>query len=173
MQWFPGDDLLVRFRPRGLPIGKLTSQFFAKVYLHPLDMFVKHTLQVRHYLRYVDDFLLFGDASTVLHRYAERIGEFLTTLRLRLHPSKCWVFPVQTGVNFVGYVNFPSHRRVRRAGVIRMRRRLRELRGAFAAGVLGPARVRAAVHSWLAHASHADARGLSRVILRDAVFWRG
>ena len=55
MRWFQGDDLLARFRPRGLPIGNLTSQFFANVYLHPLDMFVKHTLRVRHYLRYVDD----------------------------------------------------------------------------------------------------------------------
>jgi RNA-directed DNA polymerase len=138
MQWFLGDDLLARFRPRGLPIGNLTSQFFANVYLHPLDLFVKHTLRIRPYVRYVDDFLLFGDDPAILHRQARRIGEFLATLRVGLHPRKCRVFPVRTGVDFVGYVQFPSHRRIRRRSILGMRRRLRDLCGAYRRGEIGP-----------------------------------
>ncbi len=61
MVWFPGDDLLAANRPRGLPIGNLTSQFWANCYLNPFDHFVKRELRCPAYLRYVDDFLLFGD----------------------------------------------------------------------------------------------------------------
>lgn len=173
MQWFPGDTLLARFRPRGLPIGNLTSQFFANVYLHPLDMFVKHTLRERHYIRYVDDFLLFGDDSVTLRQQERRIGRFLETVRLTLHPRKCRVFPVRTGVDFVGYVHFRTHRRVRRACVSRFRQRLGCLQERYAQGEVGPARVRATTHSWLGHAGHANAVGLSRAILREVRFVRG
>ena len=173
MHWFPGDDLLARFRPRGLPIGNLTSQFFANVYLHPLDMFVKHTLRIHPYIRYVDDLLLFGDDPAALHRLARQIGEFLETLRVGLHPRKCRVFPVRMGVDFVGYVQFPSHRRIRRRSVLGMRRRLRDLSGAYRRGAIGAARVRASVHSWLGHARHADARSLTAAILANAAFIRG
>jgi len=170
MRWFPGDDLLARWRPRGLPIGNLTSQFFANVYLHPSDCFVKHALRVRDYLRYVDDFLLFGEDPRTLHRHAQEIGDFLMTLRLCLHPRKLRIFPVRTGVDFVGYVQYPTHRRVRRRSVIQMRRRLRALREGYAAGEVSVRRVRATIQSWLGHAGHANARGLSRDPLGGVAF---
>ena len=64
MVWFPGDDLLAACRPRGLPIGNLTSQFWSNCYLHPFDLFVKRELGCRAYLRYVDDFALFADTAS-------------------------------------------------------------------------------------------------------------
>jgi hypothetical protein len=83
------------------------------------------------------------------------------------------VFPVRTGVDFVGYVQFPDYRRIRRRSVLDMRRRIRELRAAYQRGQIGPPRVRAAIHSWLGHARHADARGLTRAIFTEARFARG
>ena len=63
MVYFPGDDLFAVNRPRGLPIGNLTSQFWANCYLNSFDQFVAHELGCPAYLRYVDDFLLFGDSK--------------------------------------------------------------------------------------------------------------
>jgi len=94
MQWFPGDDLLAAVRPRGLPIGNQTSQFWANVYLHELDLFVKQSLRCRAYLRYCDDFLLFADDKPTLHRWRWEIEAFLANLRLKLHARKTTVYPV-------------------------------------------------------------------------------
>ncbi|MCP4300601.1 MAG: RNA-directed DNA polymerase, partial [Gammaproteobacteria bacterium] len=86
---FPGDDLLTPVeRRRGLPIGNLTSQFLANVYLDSLDHFVKEILRCRRYLRYVDDFALFHDDAGQLQEWQDRIRAFLTGRRLILHPEK-------------------------------------------------------------------------------------
>ncbi len=85
MQWFPGDDLLAAARPRGLPIGNQTSQFWANVILHELDKFAKQGpsaglragLRCPAYLRYCDDFLLFANDKPTLHRWRREIQEFL------------------------------------------------------------------------------------------------
>jgi RNA-directed DNA polymerase len=83
------DNLFAALRPRGLPIGNLTSQFWANVYLHQLDLFVKQTLRCRPYLRYMDDFVLFSNDKAQLHHWKAAITDFLTTrLRLVLHPKK-------------------------------------------------------------------------------------
>ena len=109
--YFPGDDL---FTPgehqRGIPIGNQTSQFFANVYLDPLDHFVKERLRFKGYVRYVDDFLLFSNDKRQLNEARERISEFLVQLRLRLHPRKNAIFPVEEGIRFLGYRVFPTHR---------------------------------------------------------------
>jgi len=98
---FPGDDLFALTRPRGLPIGNLSSQFWANVYLHELDKFVKHELKCPAYLRYMDDFVLFTDDKRQLHRWRETIRQFLANhLRLALHPRKSVIFPTHTGIDF-------------------------------------------------------------------------
>jgi RNA-directed DNA polymerase len=83
--YFPGDDLFAALRPRGLPIGNLTSQFWANVYLRELDMFVKHELRCPAYLRFMDDFVLFADDKDVLHGWKEAIRAFLAS---RLRPAR-------------------------------------------------------------------------------------
>lgn len=93
--WFPGDTLFTPVeRARGLPIGNLTSQFWANVYLHELDRFVVQKLGWDAYLRYVDDFVLFADRKDVLHNLRRQIHAFLPALRLTLHPRKTRVLPV-------------------------------------------------------------------------------
>ena len=112
---FPGDDLFALLRPRGLPIGNLTSQFWANVYLHELDMFVKHELKCAAYLRYMDDVVLFSNEKSQLHAWKAAIGEFLgARLRLLLHPRKSFIFPTGIGIDFCGFILFPTHRRLRR-----------------------------------------------------------
>jgi hypothetical protein len=86
---FPGDDLFtLSQRRRGLPIGNQTSQFFANVYLDPLDHFVKERLRLPGYARYVDDFVAFADDKAVLREARAAVIDFLAALRLRLHPTK-------------------------------------------------------------------------------------
>ena len=97
----------------GLPVGNLTSQFFANVYLNALDQFVKHTLKVRHYVRYVDDFVLLCDSPAQLEHWQAQIVAFLhETLHLRLRDAAP-LRPCHQGVDFLGYVVFTHHRRVR------------------------------------------------------------
>ena len=96
--WFPNDDLLSPLeRRRGIPIGNQTSQFFANVYLNPLDHFIKDRLRVKAYVRYVDDFLVFSNDKVELNRLRHQIAEFLTQLRLKLHPKKNTILPVDPG----------------------------------------------------------------------------
>lgn len=169
-QWFPGDDLLAALRPLGLPIGNLTSQHWANVYLDPLDQFVKRELKCQAYLRYCDDFLLFHDDKTQLRRWQAEIVDCLQGLRLTLHPGKSAVFPVRLGVEFVGFRVFSTHRRLRRENVRRIFRRLRERRSALQAGELTPQELTASVKSWVAHSRHGSTYGLRRYLFRQMRF---
>ena len=97
----------------GLPVGNLSSQFFANVYLDALDQFVKHTLKVPRYLRYVDDFVLVHHSREQLQAWLEQITTFLRTeLRLELK-ADIRLRPLTAGVDFLGYVTYPTHTRVR------------------------------------------------------------
>jgi RNA-directed DNA polymerase len=89
--FFAGDDLLAACRPRGLPIGNLTSQFWSNCYLHPFDVFVKRELGCRAYLRYVDDFALFGDSKRELWAWKAAVIKRLAQLRLVIHETRAQV----------------------------------------------------------------------------------
>lgn len=97
----------------GLPIGNLSSQFFANVYLDGLDQFVKHQLRCRHYVRYVDDFVLLHESPQQLNAWLAEINAFLPTLGARLNPSKTILQPADRGVDFVGHVIKPWRRTTR------------------------------------------------------------
>lgn len=170
MQWFPGDTLLARLRPRGLPIGNLTSQFWANVYLNALDQFVKRDLKCRHYVRYADDFLLFHNDKTQLHAWRAAIIAFLEHLRLKLHERKSTVALTRDGVDFVGYRLFPHHRRLRKDNVHAFARRLRGMRDAYHRGELALDEIRPSVQSWVAHAAHADSYRLRERLFSEVVF---
>lgn len=170
---FEGDDLFSPIeRRRGIPIGNLTSQFFANVYLNGFDHFVKETLRCPAYLRYCDDFVLFGDDKRHLRGIKEVMGEYLAQLRLTLHPRKCQMLPVGIGVDFLGYRVFPTHRRLRATTAKRAIRRLREKARVCARGALSMERWRQSLASWLGHAQYADTYGLRRTVLDDlALIW--
>lgn len=156
-RWFPGDDLFTPSdRRRGIPIGNQTSQFFANVYLDPLDHFVKERLGMKGYVRYVDDFLVFADDKKHLAEVREQIRDFLVRLRLCLHPDKSVVFPVKEGIRFLGYRVFPTHRLLVKHNVRRFRRRLRQMQREYAAWRLCFAEIEQRIMSWLGHARQAD-----------------
>jgi RNA-directed DNA polymerase len=99
---------------KGLPIGNLTSQFFANVYLDALDQFVKHEIRAKYYYRYVDDWVILHEDPAQLNRHFDAIDEFLREkLRLELHPFKKRIAPIHQGVDFIGFIHKPFHRLVR------------------------------------------------------------
>jgi retron-type reverse transcriptase len=166
--YFPGDDLFAPFeRRRGIPIGNQTSQFFANVYLDTLDHYVKEELHAPGYVRYVDDWLVFDQDKRRLHEIHSAIEAFLVRLRLRLHPRKCFVAPVQSGCTFLGYRIFPTHRRLDADHVRRFKRRIRRYDQAVADGRMSDAQRRDCIRSWVAHARHADTAQLRSRILGD------
>jgi retron-type reverse transcriptase len=153
MRWFPGDDLWAAFRPRGLPIGNLTSQFWANVYLNPFDHFVKRQLGCRGYLRYVDDFLLFADDKNTLWAWAAALQERLRRLRLTLHPPQ--VYPVSCGIPFLGFRIYPSHRRLKRLRGIAFQRRFRRLYQRWIEEDISREKLDASARSWAVSLSRA------------------
>lgn len=170
---FPGDDLFTPLeRRRGIPIGNLTSQFFANVYLDGLDHYAKETLGCRQYIRYVDDIVVFGDSKGLLWDIRDAIGSFLMFERLCLHPKKTLVLPVERGADYLGYRVFPSHRLVRKDTSMRFKRKLRALARLYGRGRIGWLEVNASVQSWLGHVKHADSHGLRRGVLGGAAFMR-
>jgi retron-type reverse transcriptase len=165
MVYFPGDDLFAPLRPRGLPIGNLTSQFWANVYLYPLDQFVKRELKCTGYLRYVDDFLLFSDHKSQLWEWRGAVIEKLAELRLTLHARRAQVFPTSTGIPFLGFQIFPTHRLVKRRKVVQFRRKLRTLVREYRNDELLLDTLQASIQGWVNHVRYADSWGLRRSML--------
>jgi retron-type reverse transcriptase len=118
---------------KGLPIGNLTSQFFANVYMNELDQFVKHTLKAKYYGRYVDDFILFHEDKDVLNAWYERIETFLAqNLSLRLHNHKKWINHAHAGIDFVGFIIKPGRTYLRQTSLSRCKQKIRawQMKGA-------------------------------------------
>jgi hypothetical protein len=162
-------DAAVEATPVGLPIGNLTSQLFANVYLHELDMFVKHVLREKYYLRYMDDFLVVHHDKRHLSAALERIEDFLRDrLRLRTN-SKTQIFPVSVNngraLDFLGYRIWPTHRKLRKRSVRQQRKRMKRLAALRARGVITAAQARASICAWIAHARHADTYNLRKRLL--------
>jgi retron-type reverse transcriptase len=169
--YFPGDDLLTPSqRRKGLPIGNLTSQFFANVYLSSFDHFIKEQLRINQYLRYVDDFALFANDRTVLAEARSAIETFLATLRLKIHPIKSQLFQTQIGPTFVGFRVFSNHIRVKSANLQRARYRLRRLKKRHAAKLITFEQLSQSIQSWAAHLRHADTWHLRQDIFTVLTF---
>jgi len=171
--FFPGDDLFTASeRRRGLPIGNLTSQFFANIYLNDLDHFVKEHLHVEKYVRYVDDFALFGDDHGHLTQARAAIEERLSALRLKIHPVKSQLSETRKGANFVGFRVLPDRIRVRSENLRRSRRRLKKLQEAYRSGEFGLDRITQSVRSWVAHLEHGDTLRLRQRVFSSLAFAR-
>jgi hypothetical protein len=141
----------------GLPIGNLSSQFFANVYLDALDQFVKHTLKAPRYLRYVDDFVLVHQDREQLERWRGQIEAFLRDqLRLELKAEQK-LRPIDSGIDFLGFVLYPTHKRVRRRVVGHAREALHawEQRHVQPGAVrCTPAQLRELASAWSSYQGH-------------------
>ena len=173
IEYFPEDDLLTPIqRQKGLPIGNLTSQFFANVYLNGFDHFVKEQLKARKYLRYVDDFALFSDDRVFLSEARSAIEEYLATLRLKIHPTKSQLLETQYGANFVGFRVLPHRIRVRSDNLKRVRKRFKKLQIEYAQGEVPLEKLIQRIQSWEAHIKHGDTYQLRRDIFNRYSFSR-
>jgi RNA-directed DNA polymerase len=134
--YFPGDDLLAACRPRGLPIGNLTSQFWSNVYLNDFDWLVQRELGCRAYLRYVDDFALLGDDRKTLWERKEAVIARLAHERLTIHAAQAQVLPTHCGIPWLGFVVHPTHRLLKRRNAVNFTRRLESHLDADHAGLI-------------------------------------
>ena len=169
MVW--GDDLFsVRRIGRGLPIGNLTSQFWANVYLNALDHFVKHELRCKGYVRYMDDFLLFSHNKAELKAWGNTLRKWVPRhLRLEVHPDKYRLLYSASGVDFCGFILFADGRiRIRTESARRFHRRHQKQLRLAVAGKLDFLAVRASLTAWIGHARHAQSYGLRRAVLSAA-----
>jgi len=169
--YFGGDDLFEPFRRRrGLPIGNLTSQFFANLYLDSFDHFVTEVLHAP-YVRYVDDFAVFGDDLRTLLNWRLRIERYLDGRRLKLHPRKTFVSSCAEPAQFLGFVLCDGgHRHLPEGNVRRFRNRLRGLCDRWRARTIDIDDVDVRVRAWIAHAEHADTWRLRHAIFQGGRF---
>ena len=149
----------------GLPIGNLTSQFFANIYLNELDQFVKHTLKAHYYLRYVDDFVILSPDASQLRVWQAQIEEFLlSNLKLHLHPKRRKLLPISNGIDFLGYIVRPRYILVRRRVVNNLKEKIRQFRQAK---VKDLRKFYDMVASYLGHFKHANSYRLTNKLTSE------
>ncbi len=155
----------------GIPLGNLTSQLFANMYLNELDRFVKHELRERYYCRYMDDFIVVSHDKVHLADVRQRIEQFLQSkLGLKTN-NKTQIFPVSKragrALDFLGYRIYPTHRLLRKSSIKRIKYKLRRMRAGLAAGAITLSECRPAIESWVAHASHANTYRLRKSLFSE------
>ena len=154
----PAPIVLTPWEQKGLPIGNLTSQLFANVYLNELDQFVKHTLRLRWYGRYMDDFIFIHKDKEYLHRIKDTVREFLQDkLKLTLSERKIIIANVTNGVPFVGYRIFYDHVLVRGKTLLHMQRRFKKRKKRRTYGKITEEQLKSSINSFLGHFQHANA----------------
>lgn len=169
MVYFQNDDLLAANRPRGLPIGNLTSQFWANVYLNNFDHFVKRDLKVKAYLRYVDDFLLFSNNKKELWCWKRILTKKLNSLRLTIHTKKAHIYPTDRGIPFLGFRIYPEYRLLKRRKAIGYRRHLKALYKKFRNGEVAQDELLASIQGWVNYVRYGDTWNLRGAILNQSL----
>lgn len=162
---FPPDAPYHTQGPRGIPIGNLTSQLLGNIYLHAADDYIKRTLGVRRYIRYMDDLVLVHDDKRQLRMWQQQITVFLRDeLCLSVHPRKTRLFPAHLGVEFVGYRIWRHKIRVRSSTVKLIKRRWGQLLDQYQRGAISNHMLRETFYSWVAHMQHASPRETNQLI---------
>lgn len=161
-------SLFGKSNKKGLPIGNLTSQFFANVYLNELDQFIKRKLKVKYYIRYVDDLLLLSENKDQLKSWRKEINNFLIKkLKLSLHPQKDHLRSVYQGIDFLGYVIFPSHVLVRKRVVDNLKTKLYNLnQNKLPPSLKEIEKTTALLNSYFGHFRKANSYSLRKVVYK-------
>ena len=146
-----GDSLNI-----GLPLGNVTSQIFINIYMNELDQFMKRRIKVRYFIRYADDFIILHTDKKYLINLIPQVSEFLEKeLALSLNQNKVFIKTISSGVDFLGWVNFPQHRVLRTAAKRRMFKKLKRKQ------------TRETVASYLGLLKHGNAYDLKKKIKAD------
>ena len=143
---------------KGVPIGNLTSQLFANVYMNKLDQFVKNELRIKYYLRYTDDFLIISENREYLENLLPKIKIFLEeNLLLKIHEDKTKIRKVWQGIDFLGYIAFTKYKLVRNKTKKRMLKKFKEKIKQYKQGIISKNSLSQSLQSYLGFMSHADA----------------
>ena len=147
---------------KGMPLGNLTSQFFANVYLNELDSFVKHKLKAKYYIRYVDDFVILHQSRENLEIWKGQINEFLNNrLKLKLHPDKSKIISLSRGVDFIGFRNYWNYKLLRKRNINNIKSKIED----YYKGLISYNKLLESFQGWSAYAKWANSFNLSNSIL--------
>lgn len=149
---------------KGMPIGSLTSQLFANAYLNGLDRFVKHTLKAKRYIRYMDDFLILHRSREKLLEWKNEINNFLRITKLELHPEKSRIFPLHTGVSFLGYRIFYHHKLLKKSSLRVIENRIQGFKEMYDRNDIPYGKIIQSLDSWMAYARYANTYNLRKKI---------
>lgn len=154
----------------GIPIGNYTSQFFANIYMNELDQFVKRTLKIRYYTRYMDDFIILAKTKNDCIFIKKQIEDFLN---LKLHlflNDKSKYYPYTMGVNFCGYRIFTTHRLLRLDSKKKIKRKVKHWNKLYKNKKLDCQHALQCINSWLGHSSHCNSYKLQNKVLNNCDF---
>jgi RNA-directed DNA polymerase len=172
-KYFEGDDLFTPYeRKCGLPIGNLTSQFFANIYLNEFDHFIKDELGIKKYVRYVDDFAIFSDNKMKITKLRLKIENKLSEYRLIIHKIKSRITNVEYGENFLGFKIFTEKIKIKSDNLKRAKKRLRNLQLDYKNEVKNLDEINKSIQSWVAHLQYGDTYRLRENIFRNLIFKR-
>ena len=153
---------------KGMPLGNLTSQFFANVYLNELDQFVKHKLKVKYYIRYVDDFVILHDSKKQLKEWKNEIEFFLKErLDLELHPDKSQILKLEKGIEFLGFRIFNHHKLLKKGNMKHFERKLNQMEIMFKEGLLDREKIVEILEGWLAYAVNGDTYKYRKYVVKN------
>jgi len=152
---------------KGMPIGNLTSQFFANVYLNELDYFVKHQLKAKYYIRYVDDFVLLDISKEKLEKYKTEIDKFLKLIKLELHPQKSKVMPLHKGVKFLGFRIFYRYKLPKESNLRTAKKRIEHFTEMYKDSLMTKDDIFHYLSGWNAYAMHASTYKFRRAMMKN------
>lgn len=150
-----------------MPLGNLTSQFFANVYLNELDQFVKHTLKAKYYIRYVDDFVILHSSKNQLENWKQEINYFLKNrLKIELHNDKSKILQLSGGIGFLGFRIFLYHRLIKKKNLHRFKKKFIKLFDDYKKEIIKKEKVIEILQGWLAYFSHANTFEYQKKIIK-------
>ncbi len=148
---------------KGMPLGNLTSQFFANIYLNELDYFTKHKLKTKYYIRYVDDFIILSSNKKQLMTWKKEIKKFLKNkLKLQLHPQKSHIINLSNGIDFVGFRNFYRFRLLRKRNIKKMQEKIKQ----YTEGKITESKLNEIHQGWTAYAKWANPYKLQNNLIK-------
>jgi len=152
---------------KGIPLGNLTSQLFANIYLNELDQFVKHELKIKYYARYTDDFVILSSSKEYLKNLINPISNFLRkNLSLELHPNKIQIKKLKQGIDFLGYVVLPYYKSIRTKTKNRMIKKLEKLKWEYMNHKISKQGINQSLQSYLGCLTHSNSFAISQKLER-------
>ena len=163
------DNFHCKVPGKGMPIGNLTSQFFANVYLNELDYFVKHDLRAKYYIRYLDDFVILHKDRHMLENWKIQVDSFLKNeLKLELHPDKSKIYPLSNGIKFLGFRVFHNYKIPKKGSARRIKKRIEYLTSLHSDGLVSGKHVIECIDGWNAYAMHGNTYTLRKLLIKNA-----